>query len=101
MTHNLAKFNKPHTEPIPVGDSCILYFKYPMFAKNSILKSRKIVQKGLLIAWDYPRAALTCVLIAYMGFCGIAVVFWKECLATANPTLRTSYAFSSRILYFL
>lgn len=47
MTHNLAKFNKPHTVPIPVGDSCISYFKYQMFAKTSIFKSRKIVQKGL------------------------------------------------------
>lgn len=36
MTHNLAKFNEPHTVPIPVGDSCIFYFKYQVFAKNSI-----------------------------------------------------------------
>lgn len=36
MAQDLAKFNEPHTEPIPVGDSCIFYFKYQVFAKNSI-----------------------------------------------------------------
>lgn len=41
MIHNLVKFNELHTGPIPVGDSCIFYFKYQVFAKNSILKSNE------------------------------------------------------------
>lgn len=50
MAHDLAKFNEPHTEPIPVGDSCIFYFKYQVFAKNSIKKKKvmEIVLKELV-----------------------------------------------------